>query len=323
MRICYVLMLLSVLGVVGPFQGKVAEAQAPSLNYTKVFTLPRYGETDKNSSSSLDQIVQAHNRKLTENPAPKNRNRIVYLDGPDRYKPVGFPVKQGTPVVDGSGKIMGHLATTVRTVAINFGQHKQMGGVDHVMVFAAPMAEPVTGTGWIATSALLPSPERSQFSAVLAMNVADDAAMGDAPEKYQVHCGTTDGWDDGRLKILPNVSDRLERHEAATDYLVRPGGFCYLLTRLPGHGGVAGDTFSDGPIFVAAAGMPKVELPLYLPTDATDKEGADWNANKLPHEMEFRYGRVGQRYGWIASADLLPAKGGMSETSEGSNLTNN
>jgi hypothetical protein len=300
-------MLLSIILVLAnAFQGGVARGQTPSSNYLQLFALPRSGETNAVPPSALDRAVEAHNHKLTENPAPKNRNRIVYLSGPDRYKPVKFPIEPNALVVDGSGKSMGHIAMDAHTVQINFAQHKMIDDIDHVMVFAAQMAEPVTGTGWIALSELSSSPQKSQFASELAMNVKDAAAEGDSPEKYRLHCGSTEGWDDGRLKILPNVSDRENRHEAATDYLSRPGGFCYLLSSLPGHGGVAADVFSDGPLFVPAAGMPRVEVPIYLPTDSTKEERADWDNKKLPHEMEFRYGRVGDRYGWIPSADLRP-----------------
>jgi hypothetical protein len=268
--------------------------------------LPRDGESTNNSQSELELIVSAHNQRLTQNPAAKNRNRIVYLTGSDQYKAVRFPVAPSTVVVDGMGKTMGHLASIDPKVEINFGQHKSIVGKDHVMVFAAQTAGSGAVTGWIPASALLPSPERSQFAQELSMNVAGTAALGDAPETYQVLCGAAEPWDAGRLKILPNVEDRLNKHEAASDYVERPGGFCYLLTSLPGHGGVATDTLSSGVIFVPAAGIPHVDVPLYLPADSTYSERDAWSAGRLPHKMEFRYGRVGTRYGWIATADLLP-----------------
>jgi hypothetical protein len=279
---------------------------APSQNYLETLTLPRAGEAASDTHSDLEKIVGAHNQKLTQNPAAKNRNRIVYLSGAEQYKAVRFPVASNTPVIDGSGKTMGHLSSQDPRVEINFGQHKLIDGEDHVMVFAAQTAGSFAVTGWIARSALLASPERSQFAEELSTNVADTAALGDSPEVYQVVCGDPKPWDAGRLKILPNVDDRRNKHEAASDYVERPGRFCYLLTSLPGQGGVATDTLSNGVLFIASAGMPHVELPLYLPADATSKERDAWSAGKLAHAMEFRYGRVGTRYGWITSADLRP-----------------
>ena len=281
-----------------------APARTTSQNYLKSVNLPREGEPAKSSQTELERVVSKHNQTLTENPAAKNRNRIVYVNGPDQYKPVRFPVAPNTAVVDGSGRLMGHLAPDVHTVEINFGQHKLIDGKDHVMAFSTRTKENGGVTGWIAASALLPSTVRSQFASELAMNVEDTSEQGDAPESYRVRCGPTSKWGDGRLKVRAKVDDRREKHIAATDYVARPGGVCYLLTSLPRHGGVATDILSNGAKFVPDAGVPRVELPLYLPVDSTNGERNAWGAGKLPHEMEFRYGRVGKRYGWIASADL-------------------
>jgi hypothetical protein len=277
-----------------------------SQNYREHIALPRSGEPGNSPQTELEQIVSEHNQRLTQNPALKNRNRIVYTAGPNQYKAVQFPVAPNTVVVEGTGKVMGHLSPEGSKVEINFGQHKEIGSEDHMMVFAAQTTDSGPVTGWIKDKALLPSPERSQFASELSMTVTGTAALGDAPEAYQVACGAAEPWNAGRLKILPNVDDRRNRHEAASDYVVRPGGFCYLLTSLPGHGGVATDTLSNGLIFVPSAGMPHVEVPLYLPKDSTSSERDAWSAGKMPHKMEFRYGRVGTRYGWIASADLHP-----------------
>jgi hypothetical protein len=284
-------------------------AGAASQNYLKSVSLPRDGEPEKSPLTELEQVVSKHNQSLTENPAAKNRNRIVYLDGPEQYKPVFFLVAPSTTVVDGSGKMMGHLADEVHSVEINFGQHKLIAGDDHVMAFSIRVLFPKTNevgtvTGWIATSTLLPSAERRQFAGELAMDVMNRPELGDAPESYRVECASASKWGDGRIKVRANIVDSVDKHVAATDYVVRPGGVCYLLTSLPKHGGVATDVVSDGARFVPDAGVPRAEIPLYLPADSTTSERDTWSAGKTPHEMEFRYGRVGQRYGWIASADL-------------------
>lgn len=307
------ILVLAIMAVGGEYPNSGMTDITASQNYLKHISLPRDGEPANSAQSELERIVSAHNQRLTENPASKNRNRIVYLSGPDQYKPVAFPVAPNTVVVDGSGRTIGFIASGSPTAEINFGQHKLITGEDHVMAFAVRTAGSGAVTGWIAASALLPSAERSQFARELAMNVADTPALGDAPETYRVVCGATGEWDEGRLKILPNVDDRRNRHEAASDYVARPGGVCYLLTSLPGHGGVAADILSNGATFVPAAGMPHVEVPLYLPTDSTSSERDAWNAGELPHNMEFRYGRVGVRYGWIASADLHPVNHGPND----------
>jgi hypothetical protein len=207
--------------------------------------------------------------------------------------------------VDGNGRLMGHIAAGTQTTEINFGQHKQIGGGDHVMAFSIKTTEAGTVTGWIKAADLLPSALRSQFARILAMDQRNTAEAGDAPETYRVKCDSPGKWGNGRIKVRGNVVDARDKHMAATDYVARPGGVCYLLTSLAGHGGVAADILSDGDPFVPDAGVPRAETPLYLPKDATESEREAWNAGKLPHVMEYRYGRVGQRYGWIPSADLV------------------
>lgn len=279
-------------------------AATTSKNYLNSVLLPHDGEPAKTVQTELERVVSKHNQGLTENPALKNRNRIVFLDGPERYQPVPFPIAPDTEVVDGNGRLIGHSASDTQTTEINFGQHKQIGGKDYVMAFSLETTEAGTVTGWIKATALLPSPLRSQFATVLAMDVRNTSEAGDAPVSYRIKCASPDQWGDGRIKVRANVDDRHEKHMAATDYVERPGRVCYLLTCLPGHGGVATDILSDGETFVPDAGVPRAGIPLYLPVDSTNGEREAWNEDKLPHEMEFRYGRVGQRYGWIPSADL-------------------
>jgi hypothetical protein len=272
--------------------------------YKEAVVLPRAGDQPQTTSTECALRASKHNQALSENPSGKRRNRIVYVDGPTPYTAVKFPVAERTPVVAGNGKILGFLASSVYGVEINFGQHKTIRGNDHVMAFATRLSVVGAASGWIALSALLPSPLRTQFASVLAMDVQNTPELGDAPEQAKVVCDRPSNWGDGRLKVGPGVDDRKNKHSAATDYVRRPGGACYLLTNLPGHGGVAADILLDGDLFVPDAGVPRVWVPLYLPADTTDREQKDWDAEKLPHRMAFRYGRVGQRYGWIASADL-------------------
>ncbi len=276
------LLISTALASTSTYPANEASAKVRSQNYFKSVFLPRDGEPTKSVQTELERVVSAHNHKLTENPAAKNRNRMVYLDGPKQYKPVGFPVGQNTDVVDGNGRIMGHIDHEVRTVELNFGQHKLIDGEDHVMAFSIRTKESGTVTGWIATSALLPSAERSQFAKELTMNVMASPEQGDAPESYEVSCASPDQWGNGRLKVRANVDDRRYKHMAATDYVLRPGGVCYLLTSLAGHGGVATDILSNGMKFVPAAGMPRVETPVYLPRDSTRCERDAWSTGILP-----------------------------------------
>jgi hypothetical protein len=273
-------------------------------DYLKTLVLAVGSSSTTANDLGLELAVSKHNRTLTENPAAKNRNRIVYLDGPNQFRPVQFPVEPAASVMDGDGRILGHIAPDVTSVEINFGQHKLFNGRDHIIAFAVPTSELGTVTGWIPTKALLPSVELSKFDKEMRIDVRDTPERSDAPEVYKIKCGSPAAWNVVRLKVMPNIADRREKHVAASDYVARPTGVCYLLTSLPGHGGVAADILADGDRFVPDAGVPRVRIPLYLPTDKTDSEARAWRDGSVPHEMEFRYGRVGNRFGWIAVANL-------------------
>ena len=105
-------------------------------------------------------------------------------------KQYSLPSRPHTLIVDGEGNPMGYIPSGNPTVQLNFGQHKRILGEDDVMVFAAQTTTSNGVTGWIPESALLPSTARSQFAKELAMIVADTSALGDAPEKDRVRCGS-------------------------------------------------------------------------------------------------------------------------------------
>lgn len=288
-----------------------APAKKPSIpsseNYKVVVPLPPPASERNAPLTKLQQIVLRHSSAINRNPASGNRDRVVHVHKPQRNHPVDFPVRSGAQVVAGDGRPLGHLAADVRTVHLNFGQLKLIGGKLHVLAFAAPTAETGGATGWIAYADLLPSPALSESKPVLAINSDNTPDQGDAPQSFRVACANPAAWGEGLLKIVPNVDEAREKHEAATDYVERPGDHvCYLLLTLPRHGGVATDVLSNGNTFVPAAGVPRVNVPLYLPRSPTRDEQQKWDSGSWPHVMEFVYGRVGSRYGWIPSADLKP-----------------
>ncbi len=278
-----------------------------SENYRLVVPLPPPPSEQNAPLTALQKIVLRHSSATDRNPASGNRDRVVHVHEPQRNHPVDFPVKSGAEVVAGDGRKLGHLAAGVRTVHLNFGQLKMIGGKLHALVFAAPTVETGGATGWIAYADLLPSLELSESKPVLAINADNTPDHGDAPTRFRVACADPAAWGEGLLKIVPHVDESREKHEAATDYVERPGvNVCYLLLTLPRHGGVATDVLSNGNTFVPAAGVPRVNVPLYLPLSPTKDEQQKWDSRAWPHEMEFVYGRVGNRYGWIPSADLKP-----------------
>ena len=86
-----------------------------------------------------------------------------------------------------------------------------------------------------------------------------------------------------------------EAHQAASDYLVRPGGVVNLCYNLPGTGGASDDTFPLGAIFRRSRGVTHVDVPLYHPGGPV----------RVGH-LTFVYGHVGARYGWIARDAVSP-----------------
>lgn len=300
------LAMIPALATATTLSSPTAQQSMPaSENYKVVVPLPPPASEQNAPLTKLQEIVLRHSSAIERNPASGNRDRVVHVHEPQRNHPVDFPVRSGAEVVAGDGRQLGHLAADVRTVHLNFGQLKLIGGKLHVLVFAAPTAETGGATGWIAYADLLPSPELSESKPVLAINADNTPDHGDAPKRFRVACADPAGWGEGLLKIVPDVDEAREKHEAATDYVDRPGDHvCYLLLTLPRHGGVATDVLSNDNTFVPAAGVPRVNVPLYLPRSPTLDEQQKWTSGAWPHVMEFVYGRVGNRYGWIPSADL-------------------
>lgn len=276
-----------------------------STNYQKVVALPPAEGERHSALSALQKVVLTHSIGTAKNPANGNRDRVVYVRGPYKNHPVLFPVASGAAVVAGDGRLLGHLDPSVHAVSLNFGQLKIIAGKLHVLAFATRTAEVGGVTGWISYHALLPSHELSQSKWIIAINANNGPDGGDAPQSFQVACADPAAWGDGLLKIVPNVDEAVEQHESATDYVDRPTDkVCYLLLSLPRHGGVATDVLSHGNIFIPSAGVPRVDVPLYVPKWPTRAEQKKWDTREWPHVMQFVYGRVGNRYGWIASADL-------------------
>lgn len=279
-----------------------------SMNYLATVPLPPPPSDGPTELSPLQEIVLSHNQEINKNPATGNRDRVVYIDGPKKHHPVYFSVNRGAPVVAGNGRVLGHLASNVYDVIFNFGQSRLIGGSLRLLAFATKTAEVGGVTGWVKYSDLRPSTNLSDYAWVLGIDAQNTPDHGDAPGTYQVACANPDDWGNGLLKIDPNVNENIEKHDAAADYVQVPSDkACYLLLSLPRYGGLATDVLSDGDVFVRSAGVPQVEVPLYLPKHPTAEEQLKWDSGIWPHQMAFVYGRVGFRYGWIPNADLGPA----------------
>lgn len=306
------------------FEFASGRASPRSSHYKETITFPRYGHDGPRPPRELKAIVDSLNGYMRDHHASLgNRNRIVHVRGPDIGEEISFPAKRGIRMVDGNGEFRGTLAADA--VKINYGQRKTITYTyadghqrteTYVYAFATKINapghdHPMGASGWIPLSGLKDSTAKRHYAADLRDVVAHGPRGGDAPQRYVV-TGGSDKLDlYGDLKVNPgNDGSGVSRKEnlKATDYLRRPGDVVNLLYSLPGHGGAANDTFKSGAEFVPAAGVPRVRIPLYLPKNPTAQERSDWRNNDIPHYMEFVYGRVGERYGWIA-ADALTPKG--------------
>jgi hypothetical protein len=290
---------------------------AASSHYKQTVALPRAGHAAPPQSQRLQEIVAHLSGYMRPHHADLgNRNRIVHVRGPDAGKEIEFPIRTGVAMLDGNGVSRGQLLSDA--VKINYGQRKVItpaGGrpATYVYVIGASVREnghTLSASGWVPLSALKDSSAKRHYQADLAAVVAHGPHGGDAPEAYTIDGGVSKLAHYGDLKVNPGPHGAgVPRHErlAASDYLERPGHAVNLLYSLPGHGGASTDTFKTGNPFVPSAGVPRASVPLYLPAHATAAERAAWRDGTLPHTMDFVYGRVGDRYGWIAADALKPA----------------
>lgn len=250
-------------------------AQAQQLNDTFRAT------ADSNTKNVFDQ-------RLPTGPG-QDGNRLV---NPKTGK-TGFSINQdlfkskdGVRMVDGEGKDRGRLIES--PVKINYGQRKTINGEPHVYAFATHIKTPQgdrSASGWIPEKALKDGPIQNMPSIEAPKPIGGDlkggtfTITGGDPKKF------------GDLKVAPHIS-RKER-VAAGDYMRRPGGVVNMLYNLPGKGGVSTDTFKTGATFIRSAGVKPVQVQLYKP-ESSEQAG----------KMTFVYGRVGDRYGWIAQDSL-------------------
>ena len=191
-----------------------------------------------------------------------------------------WPIKAGTTLHDGFGNVRGTV--TDHSVMINYGQRKIIGGLHYVYAFAVALDDGTHASGWIRSTAV-----KDDIASM--PTVSDkDPGHGDYQTVFTVTGGDPNAF--GDLKVDPNFTGE---HEAASDYLTRPGNVFNLLYNLPGVGGVTTDTLPIGAHFHRSLDVKAVEIALYHPGGA-----------KVAGHMMFVYGHVGSRYGWIAHEAL-------------------
>jgi hypothetical protein len=231
-------------------------------------------------------VANPYNQRLPVAPGDDG-NRITNRAA--RQATIDFPVRPGATLVDGLGQLRGQVIG--KAVHVNYGQRKTISGEPHVYTIATRIRE-ISGkeyslSGWVPEKALRDGPIR--YMPTIAPPVPP---RGDG-ESFRIRADLPDF---GNRKVRPNVPRQLRM--AADDYLRRPGRkdvapLVNFLFNLPGKGGVAADCFPPGTTFVRSRGVPARAVPLYKP-ESSSRSGS----------MTFVYGRVGDRFGWIARAAL-------------------
>jgi hypothetical protein len=209
-------------------------------------------------------------------PGDNDRLRNKYAGG------VQFTLEPGTHLYTGFAGDRGAIVS--KQVRINYGQRKTLMGAPFVYVVGVSLADGTGASGWVPESAI------AEDIGYMHTVRAGDPGQGDYATVFTITGGDLAAY--GDLKVNPHVT---EAHQAATDYLARPGNvvnFCY---NLPGAGGASDDTFAIGAPFYRSRGVDHVDIPLYYP-----------NGTVRVGHLTFVYGHVGSRYGWIARDALTP-----------------
>ncbi len=214
------------------------------------------------------------------NPDGHGTNRVLN----HRTGRLEFPILANTHLRSGNGAIRGVVAD--RAVRINFGQRKGIHGVRHVYAFSVKLKSGLRASGWIREGALVDG--HIDYMPTVR---ARDPGQGDYQTVFTITGGDPAAY--AGLKVNPGVA--VDGGQNATDYLRRTGEVVNLLYNLPGMGGVSDDTFPVGSRFRRSLGVAHVTIPLYHP-----------NGTVRVGHLDFVYGHVGSRYGWIAREALDP-----------------
>jgi|GEM_PF-4096508 len=228
----------------------------------------------------------AYNCKLPnpypcDDPADPGANRLGH-----RYNLADchFNVRAGTVLHDGFGRA--RATVTDPSIRINYGQRKALpGGVTSVYAFTVATTIGAA-SGWVHES------DVTESLAYMGTVNAANPGNGDYATPWRITGGTTPVnafYGDMVLHNTHKPCGHLPEH-----YLRRPGNVVNLLYALPGGGGVSNDTYTigTGDTFRRSLGVTVRQVPFYH---------RDAPLSSAPFgQMEFMYGHVNGRYGWIA-----------------------
>ncbi|HEV2146112.1 MAG TPA: hypothetical protein VGR37_01710 [Longimicrobiaceae bacterium] len=228
----------------------------------------------------------AYNCKLPnpypcKDPADPGANRLAH-----RYnsEDCHFKIAANTVLYDGFGNARGTV--TDAEVRINYGQRKRLpNGTVVVYVFAVGTTSGAA-SGWVREA------DVTESLAYMETVNATNPGNGDYAALWRLTGGPTPVrafYDDMVLHNTHRPCSHLPKH-----YLLRPGNVVNLLYNLPGMGGVADDTYlvETGDVFRRSQGVLLRDIPFYHKDSPLNGEPFGY--------MQFMYGHVNGRYGWIA-----------------------
>lgn len=238
----------------------------------------------------------------------------------------------GSLAHDENGKPQRDPDPSVACVKLNFGQFKTIGGVEYTYAFDNAISNPPdTGKpnggfgGWVPVSSIRTegfhprhaSPRKvlPLWDAKYVVKAAEDYTCKDVtvdgknlqtycdPSKETCHPCASARFSDKclppwtQLKVLPKSGD--DTSEKVRDYMLRDGGAINIVYGTPYVGGVSSDTLMVGQDQLAfqrvkpgAKGNRRTSLRISLfETNGTKPKS---------RKMTFVYGKVADRYGWIA-----------------------
>lgn len=195
-----------------------------------------------------------------------------------------FTIASNTVLYDGFGNTRGTV--TDAQIRINYGQRKKLPNGTVVVYAFAVKTENGYASGWVRESDVTES--LSHMGTVNAQNPGN----GDYVALWRLTGGPTPVnafYSDMVLHNTHRPCTHLPEH-----YLLRRGNVVNLLYNLPGMGGVADDTYlvETGNVFRRSKDVALREIAFYHKDSALNSAPFGY--------MQFQYGHVNGRYGWIA-----------------------
>jgi hypothetical protein len=216
-----------------------------------------------------------------QDPNDPGANRLAHRDNPADCR---FNIRSGTVLRDGFGNARGTV--TDGAVRINYGQRKRLpSGTVAVYAFSVGTTNGAA-SGWIHEADVTES--LAHMGTVTLANPGN----GDYVTPWRLTGGTAPVnafYGDMVLHNTHKPCGHLPVH-----YLMRSGNVVNVLYNLPGLGGVSNDTYAvgTGDVFRRSYDVTVRSVPFY-------HKDAPLNGAPFGY-MDFMYGHVNGRYGWVA-----------------------